>query len=154
MVAPPALIDRFETAKQSVDLTSGILDQRVVHEALRRGVVAKIAPSLRATYRHKRDVIEGCLRQRLAGRLTWQSPKGGFFVWATLAAGENDLELLDRALAHGLIFVVGSAFFVDGSGHDTIRLSFSAPSPERIEEGVKRLATVLDPARTSSAREP
>ena len=143
MVAPLALIDRFETAKQSVDLTSGILDQRIVHEAMRRGVVAKIAPSLRAAYRRKRDVMERCLRDRLADRLRWQSPKGGFFVWATLTAGENDLELLDRALQHGLVFVVGSAFFVDGGGHDTIRLSFSAPSPDRIEEGVRRLAAVL-----------
>ena len=148
MVAPLALIDRFETAKQSVDLTSGILDQRIVYEALRRGVVARIAPSLRARYRHKRDVMERCLRERVAGRLRWQSPKGGFFVWATLAEGENDLALLDRALEHGLIFVVGSAFFVDGSGHDTIRLSFSAPSPERIEEGVRRLAAILTPSST------
>jgi DNA-binding transcriptional MocR family regulator len=42
-----------------------------------------------------------------------------------------------------VIFVVGSAFHVDGSGHNTIRLSFSAPSPERIEEGAKRLAQAL-----------
>src|SRR4029077_9091311 len=49
-VAPPTLIDRFETAKQSVDLTSGILDQRVVYEAVRRGVVARLAPTLRALY--------------------------------------------------------------------------------------------------------
>jgi 2-aminoadipate transaminase len=48
--------------------------------------------------------------------------------------------LLERALQHGVIFVVGSAFHVDGSGHNTIRLSFSAPSPERIVEGSKRLA--------------
>jgi 2-aminoadipate transaminase len=143
MVAPTALIDRFETAKQSVDLTSGILDQRIVHEAVCRGVVTRIAPALRARYRQKRDVMERALHEQLADRLTWASPKGGFFVWATLPPGQRDVDLLDRALQHGLVFVIGSAFFVDGSGHDTIRLSFSAPSPERIEEGVKRLAGVM-----------
>jgi 2-aminoadipate transaminase len=143
MTAPPILIDRFETAKQSVDLTSGILDQRIVYEALRRGVIARLAPALRASYRHKRDVMEQALKEHLGDRLTWPSPKGGFFVWATLPPGQTDTELLNRALAHGLVFVIGSAFFVDGTGHDTIRLSFSAPSPDRIVEGVKRLADVL-----------
>jgi len=144
MVAPPSLIERFETAKQSTDLTSGILDQHVVYEAVRRGVVDTLAPQLRALYRHKRDVMEQSIREHLGDRLTWPAPKGGFFIWATLPPGETDLALLDRALQHGLVFVVGSAFFVDGSGHDTIRLSFSAPSPERIKEGVKRLAAALN----------
>ena len=143
MVAPRALTDRFETAKQSTDLTSGILDQRVVHEAVRRGVVAKLAPQLRALYRQKRDVMEQSINQEAGDRLTWLAPRGGFFLWVTLPDGCVDTELLDRALAHGLVFVTGSAFFVDGSGHDTIRLSFSAPTPDRIREGARRLAAAL-----------
>jgi 2-aminoadipate transaminase len=147
MQAPPSLVDRFETAKQSTDLTSGILDQHVVYEAVKRGVVHTLAPQLRALYAQKRDVMEQALRARLGGRLTWTSPKGGFFVWATLPPGQTDVALLQRALARGLVFVVGSAFFVDGSGHETIRLSFSAPSIERIAEGVNRLASALDDPR-------
>jgi 2-aminoadipate transaminase len=143
MVAPPALVDRFETAKQSVDLTSGILDQRIVHEAVHRGLVDRLAPQLRSVYRRKREVMEAALRESLAGRLSWPTPKGGFFVWATLPPGLTDLELLPRALDNGLVFVTGSAFYVDGTGHDKIRLSFSAPTPDRIREGVRRLALVL-----------
>ena len=143
MVAPPSLIERFETAKQSTDLTSGILDQHVVYEAVKRGVVHALAPKLRALYARKRDVMEAALRARIGNQLTWTSPKGGFFIWATLPSGCSDMVLLDRALAHGLVFVIGSAFFVDGSGHDKIRLSFSAPTEQRIEEGVTRLAAAL-----------
>jgi 2-aminoadipate transaminase len=143
MVAPAPLIERFETAKQSVDLTSGILDQHVVHEAVRRGVVDRLAPQLRSLYRRKREVMEGALREGLADRLSWPTPKGGFFIWATLPDGLTDVELLPRALENGLVFVTGSAFYVDGGGHDKIRLSFSAPTPERIREGVRRLAAVL-----------
>ena len=144
MQAPPSLIERFETAKQSTDLTSGILDQHVVYEAVKRGVVHALAPKLRALYARKRDVMEQALRVRLGERLTWTSPKGGFFVWATLPAGCSDVALLQRALARGLVFVVGSAFFVDGTGHEKIRLSFSAPSIERISEGVNRLAAAFE----------
>ena len=106
-----------------------------------------LAPQLRALYARKRDVMEEAIRARLGDRLTWSSPKGGFFIWATLPAGWSDLALLERTLAHGLVFVVGSAFFVDGTGHETIRLSFSAPSLERIEEGVNRLAAAFDDVR-------
>ena len=91
--------------------------------------------------------MEQAIRTHLGDSLTWSSPKGGFFLWATLAAGRQDHALLERALAHGLVFVVGSAFFVDGTGHEKIRLSFSAPSIERIEEGVKRLALAMADCR-------
>jgi len=143
MKAPESLIERFDTAKQSTDLTSGILDQHIVHEALRLGVADRLAPRLRDVYRHKRDVMSRALDGRLGSRLTWPTPKGGFFIWATLPAGVTDTELLERALRHGVIFVVGSAFHVDGTGHNTIRLSFSAPSAERIEEGARRLAEAM-----------
>jgi 2-aminoadipate transaminase len=144
MVAPPSLIERFDTAKQGADLTSGMLDQRLVYEAVRRGVVHRLAPRLRARYQEKRTVMETAIREALGDRLTWPDPKGGFFLWATLPGGYSDVDLLDQCLAHGLIFVIGSAFFVDGSGHDKIRLSFSAPDTKRIREGVRRLAAAMN----------
>ncbi|HEX5108051.1 MAG TPA: PLP-dependent aminotransferase family protein [Vicinamibacterales bacterium] len=146
VVAPPPLIDRLETAKQSVDLTSGILDQRIAYAAVQRGLIERLAPALRARYRLKRDVMERAIRREIGNRLSWQTPKGGFFIWANLPAGCTDTELLARALEQQVVFVVGSAFHVDGSGHDTIRLSFAEPPPERIEEGIRRLAGVLAPA--------
>lgn len=150
MVAPAALVDRFETAKQSVDLMTGSLDQRVVHEALRRGALHRLAPALRDLYRRKRDVMERALRAELGDRLRWTAPKGGFFLWATLPEGSDDVTLLSRALEQKLVFVIGSAFYVDGSGHDRIRLSFSAPTVERIEEGARRLAAAMRPALVKS----
>ena len=143
MVAPASLIERFETAKQSVDLMTGSLDQRMVHEAVTRGVLQRLAPELRTLYRTKRDVMEGALREELGGRLQWPAPKGGFFVCVTLPPGDDDESLLARALEQRLVFVIGSAFYVDGSGHDRIRLSFSAPSPARIREGARRLAAAI-----------
>lgn len=146
MVAPRVLADRFETAKQSTDLTSGTLDQRIVHAAMTQGVITRLAPALRAAYQRKRTVMEHAMRAAFGTRLTWPEPRGGFFLWVTLPAGERDTDLLERALQHGLIFVIGSAFFVDGTGHDTIRLSFSAPTEAQISEGVSRLAAALGPS--------
>jgi 2-aminoadipate transaminase len=143
IVAPPTLIDRLETAKQSVDLMTGSLDQRIVCEAIRSGALDRLAPRLRDLYRGKRDAMEAALRTEVGDRLHWTVPRGGFFLWATLPAGHDDVTLLANALEQRLVFVVGSAFFVDGTGHDRIRLSFSAPSVERIQEGARRLAVAL-----------
>jgi DNA-binding transcriptional MocR family regulator len=94
--------------------------------------------------------MEQALRRELGDRLTWLVPKGGFFLWARLAAGYDDVTLLERAVEQRLVFVIGSAFYVDGSGHDRIRLSFSAPSIERLEEGARRLAAAMVPEAITS----
>jgi 2-aminoadipate transaminase len=152
MVAPAPLIERFETAKQSVDLMTGSFDQRIVHEAVKRGVVDRLAPELRRLYRMKRDVMEQALREQRGQQMQWLPPKGGFFLWATLPDGCDDETLLNRALEQRLVFVVGSAFYVDGSGHNRARFSFSAPDPDRIREGVHRLAAAMSAVEAGCPR--
>jgi hypothetical protein len=75
--------------------------------------------------------------------MTWPEPRGGFFIWATLPPTVDAEQLLARATRHRVIFVVGGAFFLDGSGRNLLRLSFSQPPPERIDEGVRRLAEAV-----------
>jgi 2-aminoadipate transaminase len=150
IVAPASLIERFDTAKQSIDLMTGSLDQRIVHAAVRRGVLNRLAPELRRLYRAKRDTMEQALADRLHGQLSWHAPKGGFFLWATLPVGVDDETLLAQAIEERVVFVPGNPFFVDGGRHRQIRLSFSAPSMERIQEGAGRLATAMERATRSA----
>ena len=150
VTAPTPIVERFDTAKQSIDLMCGILDQRVVHQSIVRGVLDRQAAPLRKLYRMRRDVMEQALRDEVGGRLTWNAPKGGFFLWANLPEGYQCEPLLARALEQGVIFVIGSAFCVDGSGHDRIRLSFSWPTPERIREGARRLALAMKPVTVAT----
>jgi len=141
--APPPLAAKLEIAKQASDLCTGVLDQRIVCEACRRGILDRQAPLLRAHYQQKRDVMVSALRRELAQELTWPDPRGGFFLWASLPETLDAELLVPRAVQHGVIYVAGDAFFVNGSGRHFVRLSFSAPSPERIEEGVRRLAAAI-----------
>ena len=143
LAAPPALVAKFEMAKQAGDLLTGSLDQRLIYEACRRGVLERQLPVLRAHYAHKRDVMEQALRRELGTAVSWPKPTGGFFLWLTLASGLDADRMMPRALEHGVIYVAGEAFYVNGEGQNTLRLSFSAPTPERIEAGVARLAATL-----------
>ena len=153
--APAGLASKLEMAKQSEDLLTGSLDQRIVYEACRRGVLDRQLPILRQHYAHKRDVMERALEREFGTTIEWPKPKGGFFLWVTLPPGVDAGAMIERAIAEGVIYVTGDAFYVnaprpsDGGdrpapdGHDKLRLSFSAPTPERIEEGVRRLAATL-----------
>jgi 2-aminoadipate transaminase len=143
LVAPEPIAQKVELAKQATDICTGVFDQRVVHGALHRGVVSRIAPALRAHYQGKRRVMERTLHERLEGRVSWTSPRGGFFLWIQLPEGVDDRALFQRALDHKVSFVIGSAFFVNGAGHQFARLSFSGITPAQIEEGVERLAAAV-----------
>src|SRR5258705_7240883 len=91
VAAPATILDRFDTAKQSMDLMCGILDQRVVQESIVRGVLERQAAPLRALYRERRDVMEQTLRDQFGDRISWIKPKGGFFLWAQLPEGFQDV---------------------------------------------------------------
>ncbi|MDP3718360.1 MAG: PLP-dependent aminotransferase family protein [Acidobacteriota bacterium] len=143
VVAPREIAQKVELAKQAADICSSVFDQRIVHGAMDRGVVDRIATGLRAHYQAKRTVMEQALQSSLAGRVTWTSPRGGFFLWIELPAGVNDGELFERALKQKVSFVLGSSFFVDGQGHGFARLAFSGVSHEQITEGITRLAAAI-----------
>jgi 2-aminoadipate transaminase len=146
MVAPPAIAQRVELCKQAADISSGVFDQRIVHGALAGGVIDRIAPGLRAHYQAKRTVMERALESHLRGRVKWTSPRGGFFLWIELPPGVDDRELLDRALQQKVSFVLGSAFFVNGKGHEFARLAFSGITHDQIEQGIARLAAAINTA--------
>ena len=141
--APAPLAAKFEMAKQAEDLCTGALDQRVVYECCRQGILERQLPLLRRHYQAKRDVMVEALTGAFGTDVTWPPPRGGFFLWATVPAEIDAEAMIRRAAANGVIYVAGEAFFVDGTGRNRMRLSFSAPSHEQIREGVARLATTI-----------
>jgi 2-aminoadipate transaminase len=143
LAAAAPIVDKIDLGKQAADLMTPALDQRIVFEAIRRGVYDRQTPGLRGVYQRKRSVMQEALKAELGGLISWPEPRGGFFLWATLPTQINADEMLQRAAEQRVIYVTGSAFFVDGSGRNIVRLSFSLPSEERIVEGVKRLAKVI-----------
>ena len=71
-------------------------------------------------------------------------PDGGFYVWLTVPEGVDTKAMLPRAVTARVAYVPGTAFYADGFGSRQLRLSYCYPTPERITEGVRRLAGVLE----------
>jgi 2-aminoadipate transaminase len=144
LAAPDPIASKLDLFKQTQDLMPPALDQQIIFQAYKRGVLVGRLPMLRRFYQEKRTLMQQQLKQRLGDMMTWPEPRGGFFLWATLPAHVSTDAMLPRAIEQRVIYVAGSAFFVDGSGSNVLRLSFSLPTPEKIVEGVERLARVIE----------
>nr|MBA2347261.1 PLP-dependent aminotransferase family protein [Solirubrobacterales bacterium] len=70
-------------------------------------------------------------------------PRGGLHVWARLPAGTDDVALARRAADAGVVVSPGRRWFVGEPPGPFLRLSYAGEPPERIAEGVTRLASVL-----------
>ena len=143
VVAPPAIYQRLVLGKQAADLCSSPLNQLFVHGFVAGGAWRDYVYGLRRLYRSRRDAMLAALADEFPEGSTWTVPEGGFFVWATLPEGIHTGDLLAKAIEENVAFVRGDAFYVDGQGTRSMRLSFSAIPEERIQEGVRRLGGVI-----------
>ncbi len=143
IVASQSLISIFERAKQSMDLHTPTLNQFIVAEALRRDIIDRHLPRIKEIYRMKKNIMLEALEEYFPENSRWTRPAGGLFIFAYLPEGIDTKAMLPKALERGVIYVPGQSFFVDGSGKNTMRLNFSYPSPEKIEEGIRRLGQVI-----------
>ncbi|HEY0372100.1 MAG TPA: PLP-dependent aminotransferase family protein [Thermoanaerobaculia bacterium] len=145
MIAPQPLLERLEIAKQAADLCSGMLDQSIVDALIARGDLGPQIERVRAFYRGKRGVLIAELDRHFRGRAEWTSADGGLFTFVTLHGEVDTATRVADAVANGVAYIPGGPFFVDGSGANTMRLTFAKESDARIVEGVERLARVFYP---------
>ena len=137
------LVAKIVLAKQAGDLHSSTLSQMVMH-AVAEAVYDRQVGEIVAVYAQRRDAMLAALARHMPPGVSWTKPQGGMFVWITLPAGLDGAELLAASIAEERVaFVPGGAFFVDGTGSNTIRLSYSLQSPGDIEEGVGRLGRLV-----------
>ncbi|MDZ7603603.1 MAG: PLP-dependent aminotransferase family protein [Hoeflea sp.] len=141
--AAQPVISKLVLIKQAADLHSATLNQMAIHTVASNGFAAQVA-KIRTAYQARRDAMLSALETYMPKGVTWTRPDGGMFVWVTLPEGFDGAALLAESLkSERVAFVPGRAFFADGSGANTIRLSFSCASEAMIDEGIKRLGRVV-----------
>jgi 2-aminoadipate transaminase len=145
VIAPTDVVRRMAAAKQTMDSSTGTLAQRIVLEFHRRGGVDAHVRQLRQIYAEKQERGRSALEREFAGTgVTWNDPQGGFYFWVKLPRGMDARALLDLALEEGVAFVPGQAFTIGRDHRSALRFSISAPTPDRIDEGVRRLRRAFD----------
>jgi 2-aminoadipate transaminase len=143
LAAPPALFPKLLQAKQAADLHTPGFNQRIAHEVLQDGLLERHLPGVRARYRAQRDAMQLALERHLPPGCHWVRPAGGMFFWIELPEGIDATALLPRAVAAGVAYVPGAAFYAAAPKANRMRLSFVTVSSERIEAGVAILGALL-----------
>jgi 2-aminoadipate transaminase len=144
VIAAPEMIEALIMAKQGSDLCTSGLTQRVALGALNAGLIEQIQPMILDIYRKRRDALCAAMSQHLGDWLDWEVPVGGMFVWAVgRNPSLNTNLLLPHAMSEGVCVAPSSVFDATGSNRRAIRINFTRNDPERLTEGVKRLAQAL-----------
>lgn len=138
---PTALIRRLALLKQGADLHTASFNQMVMHRVA-AGFDAQVQ-HIRSVYRSRRDAMLAALERHAPPGVRWKRPEGGMFIWVELPEHIDAGALLQRAIREDIAFVPGSAFFPDGSGRNTMRLSFSLSDEAQVEIGIFKLMTLV-----------
>jgi DNA-binding transcriptional MocR family regulator len=119
---------------------------RTISAFLEAGHLPEHLETIRAAYRRRRDTLLRTLQEHFPRGARWSRPSSGLSVWVELPEGITSAELLREAVAQeNVAFTPGSVFATRGGAYSdrALRLSFGNNPPHRIEEGVQRLARIL-----------
>lgn len=143
IVANAPVIRKLVLMKQAADLHSSTINQMAISDVAERGLDAQVA-KIKAAYSKRRDCMLTALEKYMPKGTSWTKPEGGMFIWITLPEGMDGAKLLAKSLETAKVaFVPGKAFFADGSGANTFRVSFSCANEQMIEDGIGRLGALI-----------
>jgi len=142
-LVPQALKEKLVIASESSILCPSNFTQLAISNYLSDQPWRDQITSFAQLYKVRRDVMLETLEATFPAGATWTKPGGGFYVWVTLPPEIDTKALMPKAIVSKVAYVPGTAFYTDGFGSWSLRLSYCFPSPERIREGVKSLAGVI-----------
>ncbi len=143
LLGPSEIIEKCELAKQSQDACSATFTQVLANAFLSRGKLEPYVKSLRAVYKRRAQIMLDALEESMPRGVSWTTPKGGFYVWVTMPEDINASDVFQASIEKGAAFVIGSAFDPEGVRNNSFRLAFSAPSEDKIAEGIHMVAQAV-----------
>lgn len=142
--ANEAIQEQLTKFKQVADLHSSSLNQQLLLAFLQSDDYQKHIDTLLSVYAQRSNAMHNALTTHLGGNVSWEKPQGGMFYWLKLDSEQTWKSLFDQAIDKQVAYVPGAAFYTDQPSAQYVRLSFSNVSEEKIEQGIQRLAQVLN----------
>ena len=144
MIASPFLTRKILLCKQALDLCTNTFTQFLAYVFMRRGSLDLHIMKICEMYKPKRDIMMDSMKKYFPEEHICHKPKGGMFAWVTLPEGIDTETMFLDAIKDKVAYVHGKAFHVDSGGERSMRLNFSYPTNEQIEEGMERLGNVIN----------
>ena len=131
------------TAKQSSDLHTNIFSQYMIYDYLVNNDYEEHIAKIKALYKEQATCMINAMEKYFPSYVSFTKPEGGMFMWATLTNNESSLDVFNKAMEKKVAFVPGDPFYVDVKNSNTFRLNYTNSDDTTIEEGIKRLGSVL-----------
>jgi len=142
--ANKTVIQKIVVAKQVSDVHTNLFFQMIADRILRECDIDGHIEKVRGIYRAKRDRMVEAIRANFGGKVEYEIPDGGLFLWLTLPDGYDGAELCRISGKMGVAAVPGSAFQIDESiVSPGVRLNFSLPTFEQIDRGVELMGKAI-----------
>jgi len=141
LAGPSGLIAKLAQMANENYISPNMLAGSLVLELCRSGALDRNIEEVKVRLCERRDALVQALGQHLP-QASFTEPGGGYFLWADLGEGSDTVALAARAKEAGAPFIPGTDFMLDG-GQTALRFSFASVPPELIDEGVRRIASVL-----------
>lgn len=143
VVAPDVAMERLVELKRLQDCGTSPLIQAALDHFLRAGGLDEHLKKTLPVYRDRRDTMFDALRRHFPKEAVFSRSTGGLFIWVTLPASFDGNGLFAAARRRGVLYSRGDLFHGDGSGHNSLRLTYSAADPNEIEDGVSVLGELI-----------
>lgn len=143
MLASPEIFDKAESIKQALDACTSNFMQILANQFLSKGYLEPYLTFLRKEYKERKDMLHNNLIKYMPSQISWNEPKGGFYIWLKLPEEISSTEIFGRCLQKGVVFVTGRTFDPHNVKDDRLRLSFSNMAKEDIEKGVITMAEII-----------
>jgi len=143
-LVPQALREKLVIASESSILCPSNFSQMAISSYLANQPWRDQIANFCQLYKVRRDAMLESLDSYFPKSATWTKPQGGFYVWVTLPNEIDTKAMMPRAIVAKVAYVPGTAFYADGFGSWSMRLSYCHPTPERIREGIKALGHVVE----------
>ncbi len=116
----------------------------IVNTVVQQGALSRHITHLKQVYTRRAEVLCRALRQNFPETVSFQLPRGGYFVWLEFPPGTDTLALRETAQQLKVDFYPGS-FFSSSRGFEShMRLCFAFYEEAQLIEGVKRLARAVE----------
>ncbi len=135
-------LSRFLALKRFSDLETSAFPQFVLTKFLDSGLLEKHISRLKPQLKKKRDLILESLGKYMPEGVNWTMPKGGLSLWVEFPPSIDGRELAEAAKRQDVIVAPGDLFFPEKKRVSSIRIAFAKAPLEKIEQGVKILATL------------
>jgi len=143
MLASPEIFEKAEIVKQALDACTSNFMQILANEFLAQNKLDPYLEFLRKEYAERKNLLQNSLKKYMPEEITWNEPKGGFYIWLKLPEYISSTEIFKESIKKGVVFVTGRTFDPASKKDDRLRLSFANMPKDTIERGVQILAEAI-----------